>query len=58
MKKCKECKSKELEHKFAGNTEEVKCNNCGLIAHRVMIGNGYGKWGYFKENKLETTPLR
>ncbi len=52
MKKCKECKSENLKHNIIGNGEEYECNDCGLIAHRVLVGYSgrMGKWGYFHEH--------
>ena len=46
MKKCKECKSKNIKQESFGNGIQFECKDCGLIARRVMVGNRFGKWFY------------
>jgi len=48
MKTCKRCKSKNLKHNYSGNGEEYICQDCGIEAHRVQIGNRIGRWFYNK----------
>lgn len=50
MKKCKECGSRKLNHEYFGDHEEYVCQDCGLIASRVIIGREMGHWMYSRND--------